>query len=171
MAHGLLRPAVILFIRLTHLFFPPLPPMNEGFAHSHFSLTIYSKQTAAAKRTNYKTQSASSLVWFSSDYYVCIFRVYWLQPEYFTSVSHLCSTSSLLWGFSFLQNLFLSLIGCPHDALLASWHADGEVLYFAEVTCSCSEVLPGRTTNLGSLLNKHCLTKFHLWTNGSQKES
>lgn len=171
MAHGLLRPAAILFISLTHLFFPPSSlPQWMKVLHTVISPSQFT-QTAAAKRTNYKTQSASSLVWFSSDYYVCIFRVYWLQPEYFTNVSHLCSSSSLLWGFPFSQNLFLSLIGCPHDALLASWRADGEVLYSAEVTCSCSEVLPGRTTNLGSLLNKHCLTKFHLRTNGSQKES
>lgn len=47
--HRLLRPAVALFIRITHLYCSP-PHMNEGFAHSQFSLTIYWRQTAAKKK-------------------------------------------------------------------------------------------------------------------------
>lgn len=96
----------------------------------------------------------SCLVWFSSDYYVCIFRVYWLQYEYSTEVSHLCSSSSLLWGFSFLQNLFSSISGWPHDTLPALWHANGEVLYFVEVTCRCWSP-PGENCPCGD----HCSTK------------
>lgn len=113
----------------------------------------------------------SCLVWFSSDYYVCIFRVYWLQYEYSTEVSHLCSSSSLLWGFSFLQNLFSSISGWPHDTLPALWHANGEVLYFVEVTCRCSEALLGRTAHVGIIAQQKLRDQVHLWPNGSQWES